>query len=64
MHRTGTGIQRHVVAKDRRHVEIEERMLKAHQFKLGAVHRRQDGVIGAPTRFITLSTRSFARISA
>ena len=46
MHRAGTGIQRHVVAKDRRHVEIQERMLETHQFKLGAVHRRQDGVIG------------------
>jgi hypothetical protein len=34
-----------VVAKDRRHIEIEERMLKAHQFKLGTLYRRQDGVI-------------------
>lgn len=45
MHRTGTGIQRHVVAKDRRHVEIEERMLKAHQLKLRTLYRRQNSVV-------------------
>jgi hypothetical protein len=28
MHRTGTRIQRHVVAQDRRNVEVQERVLK------------------------------------
>ena len=45
MHRTGTRVQRHVVAKDRRHVEIEERMLKAHQLKLRTLYRRQNSVV-------------------
>ena len=45
MYRTGTRVQRDVIAQDRRDVEIEERMLKAHQLQLGAVHHRQDGVI-------------------
>ena len=45
MHRTGTRVQRDVIAQDRRDVKIEERVLKAHQLQLGAVHHRQDGVI-------------------
>jgi hypothetical protein len=45
MHRTGTRVQRHVVAQDRRNVEVEERMFKAHQLQLSAFHHRQHGVI-------------------
>ena len=34
-----------MVAEDRRNVEVEERMLKAHQLQFITFHRRQDGVI-------------------
>ena len=45
MDRTGTRIQSDVIAEDGRYVEVEERMLKAHQFQFITFHRRQDGVI-------------------
>ncbi|MNH06943.1 hypothetical protein D3C79_663230 [compost metagenome] len=37
MYGTGTGIQRNVIAQDRRHVKAHKRMGKAHQFQIAAL---------------------------
>ena len=45
MHRTGTRFQRHVVAQDRRNVEVQERVFEAHQLQRVAFHGAQHGVV-------------------
>lgn len=41
MYGTGTGIQRNVIAQDRRHVKAHKRMGKAHQFQIAALAATQ-----------------------
>ena len=44
MDRTGTRVQRNVIAKDSRHVKAHKRMGKAQQFQLSAFHGAENGV--------------------
>ena len=46
MHRTGTGVQRHVLAEDRRHVEVHERVFEAQQLQIGAFAAAQHRPFG------------------
>ena len=46
MHRTGTGFQRDVIAQDCRDIEVEERVLEAHQLQRVTFHGAQHGVVG------------------
>ena len=46
MYRTGTRVQRYVVAQNRRNVEVQERVFEAHQFQRVAFYGAQHGVIG------------------
>ncbi|MNH29346.1 hypothetical protein D3C79_895730 [compost metagenome] len=43
MHRTGTGVQRDVIAEDCRHVEAHERVFEAQQLQIGALTAAQHG---------------------
>ena len=45
MHRTGTRVQRDVVAQDRRNVEVQERVFEAHQLQRVAFYGTQHAVI-------------------
>ena len=51
MHCTGTGFQRHVVAQDRRHIKIEERVFKTHQFQVRTFHHAQHGKLTDTSAF-------------
>ena len=44
MYRARTGIQRHVIAEDRRNVEAHKRMGKAQQFKLRPFYGGENGI--------------------
>ncbi len=46
MYRTGTRIQRHVIAQDRRHIEVQEWVFEAHQLQRVTFHGAQHGVVG------------------
>lgn len=45
MHRPRTGIQRDVIAEDRRNVEVHKRMGKAQQLQLRAFYGAEDGIV-------------------
>lgn len=64
MYRTGTRFQRHVVAEDRRNVEVQERVFEAHQLQGVTFHGAQHGVVSDMRALQHAFNQIFARITA